>query len=35
VAKTAIKRQRELELKSALREMRAAIDTYKKYSTRG
>ena len=35
VAKTAIKRQRELELKSALREMRNAIDNYKKYSDQG
>lgn len=35
VAKTAIKRQRELELKSDLREMRNAIDTYKKYSDQG
>src|SRR5262245_52404145 len=35
VAKTAIKRQRELELKSDLREMRNAIDNYKKYSDQG
>ncbi len=35
VARTAIKRQRELELRSALREMRNAIDSYKKYSDQG
>lgn len=35
VARTAIRRQRELELKSALREMRNAIDQYKKYSDQG
>lgn len=35
VAKTAIKRQRELELKTALRQMRDAIDEYKKYFDQG
>lgn len=35
VARTAIKRQRELELRSALREMRNAIDQYKKYADTG
>lgn len=35
VARTAIKRQKELELRSALREMRAAIDMFKKYSDSG
>lgn len=35
VARTAIKRQRELELRSALREMRNAVDMYKKYSDQG
>src|SRR5262245_6878640 len=35
VARTAIKRQRELELRSALREVRNAIDNYKKYSEQG
>ncbi|HEY3175315.1 MAG TPA: type II secretion system protein [Candidatus Polarisedimenticolia bacterium] len=35
VARTAIKRERELELRSALREMRNAIDLYKKYSDQG
>ena len=35
VARTAIKRQKELELRSALREMRTAIDTFKKYSDAG
>jgi len=35
VARTAIKRQRELELRSALREMRNAIDSYKKYTDQG
>jgi general secretion pathway protein G len=35
VARTAIKRQKELELRSALREMRDAIDNYKKYSDQG
>ena len=35
VAKTAIKRQRELELRSALRQMRDAIDEYKKYFDQG
>jgi general secretion pathway protein G len=35
VAKTAIKRQKELELKAALREMRTAIDNYKKYTDQG
>jgi len=35
VARTAIKRQKELELRSALREMRDAIDNYKKYADQG
>ena len=35
VARTAIKRQKELELRSALREMRTAIDNFKKYSDAG
>jgi len=35
VARTTIKRQRELELKAALREMRNAIDSYKKYVDSG
>ncbi len=35
VAKTAIKRQRELELRTALRQMRDAIDEYKKYFDQG
>lgn len=35
VARTAIKRQRELELRAALREVRNAIDLYKKYSDQG
>ncbi|MGH9869876.1 MAG: type II secretion system protein [Candidatus Polarisedimenticolia bacterium] len=35
VAKTAIRRQKELELKSALREMRTAIDMFKKYADAG
>ena len=35
VARTTIKRQRELELKAALREMRSAIDNYKKYVDQG
>jgi general secretion pathway protein G len=35
VARTAIKRQKELELRSALREMRNAIDSYKKYADAG
>ena len=35
VARTAIKRQRELELRSALREIRNGIDLYKKYSDQG
>jgi general secretion pathway protein G len=35
VARTAIKRQKELELRSALREMRSAIDQFKKYSDAG
>src|SRR5687768_15796708 len=35
VAKTAIRRQKELELKSALREMRTAIDNFKKYADAG
>lgn len=35
VARTAIKRQKELELRSALREMRTAIDQFKKYSDTG
>ena len=35
VARTAIKRQRELELRSALREMRNAVDMYKKYFDQG
>jgi len=35
VARTTIKRQRELELKAALREMRNAIDSYKKYVDAG
>ena len=35
VARTTIKRQNELELRSALREMRNAIDQYKKYSDQG
>lgn len=35
VARTAIKRQRELELRSALREIRTAIDNYKKYTDQG
>ena len=35
VARMTIKRQRELELRSALREMRNAIDAYKKYSDQG
>ena len=35
VARMTIKRERELELRSALREMRNAIDQYKKYSDTG
>jgi len=35
VARTAIKRQREMELRSALREVRNAIDQFKKYSDQG
>lgn len=35
VARNTIKRQKELELKAALREMRNAIDMYKKYSDSG
>ncbi len=35
VARTAIKRQRELELRSALRQMRGAIDLYKQYADQG
>ncbi len=35
VARTALKRQRELELRAALREVRTAIDNYKKYSEQG
>lgn len=35
VARTAIKRQKELELRSALREMRNAIDQYKSYTDKG
>lgn len=35
VARTAIKRQRELELRSSLREMRNAIDSYKRYADQG
>jgi len=35
VARTAIKRQKEMELRGALREMRNAIDMYKKYSDQG
>jgi len=35
VARMTIKRQKELELRSALREMRNAIDQYKKYSDQG
>ena len=35
VARTTIQRQRELELKAALREMRNAIDNYKKYVDAG
>ncbi|HKY31439.1 MAG TPA: prepilin-type N-terminal cleavage/methylation domain-containing protein [Candidatus Polarisedimenticolia bacterium] len=35
VARTAIRRQKELELRAALREMRNAIDLYKKYADSG
>lgn len=35
VARTAIRRQREMELRSALREVRNAIDQFKKYSDQG
>jgi general secretion pathway protein G len=35
VARLTIKRQKELELRSALRQMRNAIDEYKKYSDTG
>jgi general secretion pathway protein G len=35
VARTAIKRGKELELRAALRDMRNAIDQYKKYSDGG
>lgn len=35
VARNAVKRERELELRVALREMRNAIDNYKKYADQG
>ncbi len=35
VARTAIKRGKELELRAALRDMRNAIDQYKKYADQG
>lgn len=35
LVRTAVKRQKELELRSALRTMRNAIDEYKKYSDQG
>ena len=35
VARTAIKRGKELELRTALRDMRNAIDQYKKYADQG
>ena len=35
VARTAIKRQREFELRTSLRRMRNAIDQYKKYADQG
>ncbi len=35
MVRTAVKRQKELELRSALRDMRNAIDNYKKYADQG